>query len=326
MTAGPPGSGKSVDLAATGAADWFFFAPPGGLRVADSVLGVDLGDRLCHVEIIEDVIRYLPWVKAQGFKGVGVDDATELFKASHKRIRNHYALLRAAKDGEGYDPEGRLLPNHVLDNGRVYFVKGYDRDMWTRFDNLLADFIGAVRHLGLHAALTGRVQEPFVDRNSVRQRGGMDVAWKKLTPELIHACDLVQMAMPWPAPPWDKRVRCDENDPDYALKDRHNVLPHLNGPLNTAEVLRLFGHGIARPKNLAWMEPFVARGAEKLAGGVTEDAVLASGIAYLQAQAVPFRHAQWALRDAIHRGRLLLHRHHAWHTLTQSPQAAGFGA
>jgi len=331
MTAGPPGSGKSTDLVALGAANWFFFSPPGGLRVDRSVLGVDVRKRVAEVRYMDDVLRSLTWVREQGFAGVGVDDATVLLTASLNRLKPNYAVFKKISENAATAIDGNLLPGIVAVPGNgagpaYYKSAGYDWDLWSKHKQMLYDFGATCRHLGLHAAITGHVQEPFVDiKTSRRYRGGLDVAQRKATEGLVYVADLVQMTLPWPGTAsWDKRAQCDPDDPDYALKDRHNMLPVHGGPLNTAEVLRGYGHDIPWPAELgAWVPSFVQHGADKLAGGVTESEVLQAGASWLEQHRIPFPHGQWALRDAIHRGRLLLHRAQSYQRLAASPSPHG---
>lgn len=318
-TAGDPGSGKSTDAVAAGAGSFFFFAPPGGLRVDLSVLGISLEDRIAEVRYLEQVTESLAWVKDQGFAGVGVDDASVLCTASHDRMKSHYGLLERAAPDAALWPNGSLRPQHVYDaaKNQFYRVKGYDRELWSSFGDMFRTFLQTARNLGLHVVLTGHVEQPHTDKFGHYRRGGLAVAWKKLTPDLIYLFDTVQLAAPWPdTQPWDRRVKCDELDGSYALKDRHDVLPANGGPLNTGELLRAYGHQIRYPVGLEWIDDFAERGAEKILRGEEEKEVIQRGAAWLKGQNVAFPHARWAIRDAVHRGRFRLHRASRWDTLT----------
>lgn len=327
LTFGPPGTGKSTDLVQLGAANWAFFSPPGGLRVA-SVVGIDLTGRHWEVRYAEDVVNVMPWVVQQGFAGIAIDDLTGLLKNSLNRIKSGYALWK--REPTPFLPDGTVRPDVWKDGENYYKQVGWDRALWSYHEALVKDKLATqARYLGIHVAATGHVQEPFSDAEERRHRGGMDVAWKKMTPELIYIADAVQLAVPRPSEgddadhAWDTRINCDENHPDMALKDRHDVLPSRFGPLNTAEALREYArvsgsviHQIPRPKGLEWIEDFAEKFARRVVKeGLPEADVRAAAKEVLLRRNTPSVYATWAIRDGVHRARLRMHRKNAYNRI-----------
>jgi hypothetical protein len=279
------GQGKSTENVYSWAGRGLFLAQPGALRVATTVVGYDLGDRVQQCARMEDVPGWIRWAAENGFEAVVVDDASLL-------MANTQAQSRPMFEKNG----------------------GYDFGMYTYWQNAVYDVAYAARWAGIHVILNFHEQAAFTDKKTGESYpAGPDLGWKKLVKILPHtACVVGRIATPPPgAPAWDTRMDCNPRTPGKMMKDRFEVAPPDGGPLNTAEMLRAAGYPVSRPAGLEWMEDVAEKVASMVIGGEDPKSVTSKAKkAMLDAGTHPL-HIRWALRDGVHRSRFRAHRAHS---------------
>lgn len=283
---GESGRGKSTDLVYTLAGGGLFLGMPGGLRVAASVVGVDVAKQIVQVSTMEEVPGYIQAAKAAGFSGVGVDDASLLMANTFLQAQRQFAKVKGGA------------------------VKGYDFAMWTYLGNVLQNVVYSARVAGIPVVLNGHEQPAYIDANTGENYlAGPDFGWKKLVKRTPHVADIAKRVVdrPFDAPGWDTRADCDNNAKAY-MKDRYDVAPRTSGPLNTAEHLREGGWVLPKPRGLEWIDEVAEHVAVGIIGGQAASAVTGPMAQHLQAQGVNPLHIRWALRDGVHRAEFRKHR------------------
>lgn len=275
-TYGPMGSGKSVDLCAVCAGEGAFAGQPGGLEVAESVLGVPMAaiyPRFARIDCMEQVPEVIYAAAKMGAKHLGLDDASLLMKQTYKQ-----AEARFATKG------------------------GFDFGMWRYLDSVLHNVAYASRWAGVNVVANFHVQEATTVQGNFVPKGP-DLSWKPLSMRLSHYADLVQESYKEAGRArWDTAARCDERNQQVSQKNRLVPQPE-EIPLNTLEMLRASGRPVSYPAPLAWMEE-VVEAAFVAMGQASEQEVRAFYKAKLLEKGTDPRHIRWAMRDATHRHRI----------------------
>lgn len=285
---GDMGTGKSVDDILSWAGVGLFLTQPGGLRAYRTVAAYPaLHQSVVEVSTMEQVRDQIAPAAEAGWSALIVDDASLLM---HNTMTQAEATFRVVSKNGG---------------------EGVDRAMWNYLRTVLADCAYKARWSGIHIVWNGHEQPGFTDpKTNERFKAGPDFAWKKLVKLAPHTADLLMRTI---TPDdrfkeWDTRADCCEADPNSYQKDRFDRAIPRSGPLNTAEILRAAGYVIPRPAELAWMDEVAQSVADWMAQGASEEQARAPWKSHLLAQGVALEHIRWALRDGVHRGRLLAHR------------------
>lgn len=285
---GVTGGGKSVDDVMSFAGNGAYLAQPGALRGLGTVAAYpQLQDRVIHIENMEQANELLPQLAAAGWGAAILDDASLLMHNSMNAARERF---KTVSKGGG---------------------EGIDREMWSYLRALVVRAAHTSRWLGIHVIWNCHEQPGFIDPKTREQYlAGPDFAWAKLVKIAPHEADLVMRVLK-PDPrwkEWDTRCDCNESDPSSYQKDRFDRAIPNSGPLNTAEILRAAGYHIPRPVELGWMEEVAQSISDMMQQGANEDQARAPWKERLISAGVPLEHVRWALRDGVHRGRLIAHR------------------
>jgi hypothetical protein len=287
-------SGKSTELIrAFCGCNPVYFAGPGGLRVAQSALGIPTAGRVLVVTDFASLKATQQEVAAK-FPGVFgaqiTDDASVLAGREYRRLR--------AK----YPPQGDNIFR-----------------LWQEFEDNWNDCIDNSRKMGCHSGWNFHKKVPARDKQTKEWlKGGPDMPGKKLVRISPHLFDFLARIeadptrFPWPGY-FDVRGNAD---PDYYTKDRDGVLDALTpvAPANLREKLRAAGIYLPRyvgkgmngaDLDLTWQDEVADAVSTRILAGDEPPAVWAETLGKLRpavdAGKLDWRHVRWALQDGCAR-------------------------
>jgi hypothetical protein len=280
---GPPGSGKSTDLAAT-LPDAWNFAPPGGTRSVQTFVGPELyaemRQRVVQVRHLAEVTQYLA-LMAQGKierRPVIVDDASILAGALHDILR----------------------PQFPMKNNFQF---------WAAIRKHIRDLRDAGRWAGVHVFLNahpieGAPQWVLEESTGAMKfvKGGPLFAGKAQTAEVTHSFDVILEVRRdqtradkglWPSTYWS-----EPNCETHHVKDRHGIV-ETNTPMNLREILKAASFVMPRPPGLEWMDALAPVVAGRIDKGEERGEIFHDIRGRLLGKGINRHHVGWALRDAF---------------------------
>lgn len=264
MTYGPSGIGKSTDLGYS-FPNALFLAAPGALHSVENTCGYK--PKSIMVPTIEKVVELMPSI-SKDFDTIVIDDFSFLAEQTFA----------------------------ILDSRFTGFK------VWNELRDVALSFREKARYAGIRVIMSCWEQPPKTKPNGAKIRGGPLLAAS--LPEQVPAmCDVVLRAVHEPnRKPWPAVYKCN-NDPNWVLKDRLDVVPHISpAPMNIGEVLRAAGIHITRHPELKGQEEMVETIAQSLSGDPAVDSNAANDMfKALLSAGKPYAEARWTLRDALDR-------------------------
>jgi hypothetical protein len=163
------------------------------------------------------------------------------------------------------------------------------------------EFRNDARYSGIHVIVNAWERGPTMKEGQI-VRGGPLLPGK--LPESVPAmCDLVLRCGQDPMrKPFPGVYRCVPADPQWVMKDRFNVVPHV-APMNLGEILRAAGFKIPRHPALPWQEEYVEKIANALmaAPEAQRGEIGRASVAALNEKGIAEPYVRWTIRDAVDR-------------------------
>lgn len=285
MLVGDPKTGKTGDVI------WAFpnalhFAAPGALKVADSVVGIEIPkERIRLISTVAAIVEEMKKPLPTGTIAVNVDDLTL-----------------------------------VVDNSlRVYQSQGVDRfKLWGRIRNDLLDLRQAARSLGVHVCFTLHTKEPryeeskMADGATVRRMidpggpslpGQMMKGLPAICDMILHAKKRESFVSLWPVV-YENEI----TDMKWTSIGNRELPPISPVPANLGEILRAAGHAIPEPfagheETTEKLSQAFEANAEKIADLILPAAAKLDA-KYADRGARAWVRRTWVLRDALARAQL----------------------